>query len=73
MWYQSKISWCDRHGIQSPAACMAANTATRGGLRRRLGKLTSEEKAAAIAMWDELADVVRRHAQAVQNRKDRRG
>lgn len=32
--------------------------------RMRLGKLTSEEKAAAIAMWDELADVVRRHAQA---------
>lgn len=30
-------------------------------------------QAAAIAMWDELADVVRRHAQAVQNRKDRRG
>lgn len=24
--------------------------------------MTSEEKAAAVAMWDELADVVRRHA-----------
>lgn len=62
------------NGLQTPFSAIIRSTLLGEEYRRRrLGKLTSEEKAAAIAMWDELADVVRRHAQAVQNRKDRRG
>ena len=60
------------NGLQTPFSAIIRSTLLGEEYRRRrLGKQTSEEKAAAIAMWDELADVVRRHAQAVQNRKDR--
>ena len=62
------------NGLQTPfSATIRSTLLGEEYRRRRLGKLTSEEKAAAVAMWDELADVVRRHAQAVQNKKDRRG
>lgn len=57
------------NGLQTPFSAIIRSTLLGEEYRRRrLGRLTSEEKAAAIAMWDELADVVRKYAQAVQNR-----
>lgn len=51
------------NGLQTPFSAIIRSTLLGEEYRRRrLGKLTSEEKAAAMAMWDELAAVVRKYA-----------
>lgn len=53
------------NGLQTPFSAIIRSTLLGEEYRRRrLGRLTSEEKAAAIAMWDDLAAVVRKYAKS---------
>lgn len=53
------------NGLQTPFSAIIRSTLLGEEYRRRrLGRLTSEEKAAAMAMWDELAAVVRKYAKS---------